>query len=63
MSSISYKYQLVLEKIIKSKFAELFKLGGSFDNYISMISVLGGKVSEIIRNSIVEFLISAKFSI
>lgn len=55
MSSISYKYQLVLEKIIKSKFAELFKLGGSFDNYISMISVLGGKVSEIIRNSIVEF--------
>ena len=55
MSSISYNYQLVLEKIIKSKFAESFKIGNGFDNYISMMTVLGGKVCEIIRNSIVEF--------
>jgi len=55
MSSISYKYQLVLEKIIKSKFAELLKLGGSFNNYISMMTILSSKVCEIIRNSIVEF--------
>ena len=55
MSTISHKYQFVLEKIIKSKFAELFYLNSSFDNYISMMTVLSGKVCEIIRNSIVDF--------
>ena len=54
MNSIPQKYKLLLEKIIKFNISNNLKLN-TFDDYTSLMTSLSIKLSELIRNSLVEY--------